>query len=72
LRDIEQGMQVNSDRLQKLQTSIEQLGRMQLTREQKAREADRTGLSVLQTETILVIAIISLCQLLLVWLFAAR
>lgn len=67
---MEQALQINSERLQKLQTSLEQMARAQ--RERDARQAPRGGISMLHAETFLVIAIISMVQLLLVWIFARQ
>lgn len=63
-------MQINCERLQKLQSSLELMARTQREREKVVHRS--RGLSSFQIETFLVIAIISLFQLLLVWIFFKR
>lgn len=70
LRQIEQTMQINCERLTKLQSSLELMARTQREREKVVHHS--RGLASFHIETFLVIAIISLFQLLLVWVFFKR
>lgn len=69
VKGIEEVLKINSERLQKLQHSLELVAKAQRERDKELQKKFGSGM---KPETLYAIAILSLVQILLFWLFFKR